>query len=86
MYIKIIEEPELGLHPDNQLILKSKLAYLEDAAKRHGRIDWINLSIGVLVNIAIALALDPDKASLLWGLFKDTVGPSLGDLIGLPLN
>lgn len=76
----------LELQPDHIRFLESKLGYLEEATKRQGRVDWMNLSVGVLLNIAIVLAFDPVKASLLWDYFRATVGSALGNLLGLPPN
>jgi hypothetical protein len=41
----------------------ARLAYLEGAADRLGKKDWINAAIGVALNIVTAAALPPDVAS-----------------------
>ncbi len=74
------------LDKDQLLFVESKLEYLEEAVKRQGRSDWIHTAIGVLVSITVGLTLSPDKASQLWNFFKSTIGPSIGNLLGIPLN
>ncbi|WP_022669154.1 hypothetical protein [Desulfospira joergensenii] len=76
----------LELNTDHQRLVESKLAYLEDAAKRQGRTDWTHTAIGVLVSITVSLALAPDKAALIWKFFQEAVGPAIGNLLGLPIK
>lgn len=50
------------LTSDQTVDLSDRLDYLESAASRLGRKDWINLAFGVLTNLAIAAAFNPDAA------------------------
>lgn len=50
--------------------VKENIAYLAEAAKGQGRIDWKNLFIGAMIGTAFNLALDPEKAKLLWNLVQ----------------
>lgn len=43
-------------------ILENRLTYLEQAATRLGRNDWINIAVGVLTNIIVAAAFAPGTA------------------------
>lgn len=43
-------------------IVEDRFDYLEGASQRLGRKDWLNLTIGVLFSIIIAVALPPDAA------------------------
>lgn len=63
-------EENFSLQGDQLAYVKKQMEYLKDGAKRLGRKDWINILISVIVNIGITLALDPQKAKLLWGLVK----------------
>lgn len=51
-------------HLDEQkhAFLKSRLVYLEDAAHRQGRQDWLHTAIGVLFTVVMGLAMAPDQA------------------------
>ncbi len=52
---------------EEQRFVDERLKYLEEAATRLGRKDWINITAGVLSNIVVGLALSPDAAR---GLFQ----------------
>ncbi len=54
--------------------VRSKLDYLADAAKRQPRLDWVHTCIGVLITIAMGLAMAPAEASKLWQLTKELLG------------
>lgn len=65
---------EQGLASEEQKrFVNERLNYLADAAKRQGRKDWIYTCIGVLVTIATALALAPEKAKTLGYLIRDAI-------------
>lgn len=51
-------------HLDEQkhAFLESRLVYLEDAAHRQGRKDWLHTAIGVLFTVVMGLAMAPDQA------------------------
>ena len=53
--------------------VKQKLTYLEEAARRQGRMDWLHTAIGVIMTIAVALSLDPDRANDIWNIIKTTI-------------
>ncbi|MBL7189805.1 MAG: hypothetical protein ISS70_26035 [Phycisphaerae bacterium] len=63
-----------GLSEDQDTFVRSKLAYLADAAKRQGRLDWMHTFIGVLISIVIGLAMAPDRAKEFWELVKQLCG------------
>lgn len=44
------------LSAEQHRITREKLEYLEDAAKKHGRIDWLNIFVGTMVNILSSLS------------------------------
>jgi hypothetical protein len=48
--------------------VEREFAYLRESSKRLGRKDWLNNLLGGVVGLAIALALDPQKAKGLLGL------------------
>lgn len=63
-------EKSFGLQGEQLDFVKKQLDYLKDGAKRQGRKDWVHTSIGVVVGIAVNLALSPDKAKVLWDLVR----------------
>ena len=64
--------------PEQADYISRKLDELADAANRLGRKDWINFAMGMLANIVISAALEPDGAKF---LFK-TAGHALEWLFG----
>lgn len=42
--------------------VNGRLDYLVEAAKRSGRMDWMNIAFSVLFGIATQVASDPDRA------------------------
>lgn len=54
--------------------VRSKLDYLVEAAKRQGRLDWVHTCIGVLITIAMGLAMSPEEASKLWEFARNLLG------------
>jgi len=67
-------EKNFNLHGDQLAFVKREIDYLKDAAKRQGRKDWMHTSIGVIMTIAVGLALSPEKTKLLWDLLKSCFG------------
>jgi hypothetical protein len=63
-------EENFNLRGQQLAFVKRQIDYLKDAAKRQGRKDWMHTSIGVIVTIAMDLALSPEKTKLLWDLLK----------------
>lgn len=52
-------------------IVENRLDYLIDRAKNVGRIDWKNIFIATMMNVAFQLAMNPTQTSLLWNLIKN---------------
>lgn len=74
---------EFGLVGDQLEYVQQKLSYLESKAKEGcPRVDWVNMSIGVLTSIATNLALDPAKAHQLWIAFTEALRPVFQFLLG----
>ncbi len=57
----------------NQFV-HSKLDYLEDAVKRLGRLDWVNLCIGTFITLAFQLAFNIEETKELGNLIKTFLG------------
>ncbi len=57
--------------PDGLARIESRIEYLEDAAKRQGRIDWKNILVGQLLSIAIEAAIPPHLIQDLFRLASD---------------
>ncbi len=55
------------LSEDHAEFVEGRLNYLEEAAKREGRQDWLHTAIGVVFTISVGIALAPGAArELLW--------------------
>jgi hypothetical protein len=63
-------EKHFNLRGEQLSFVKREIDYLKDAAKRQGRKDWMHTAIGVIITIAVGLALSPEKTKLLWDLLK----------------
>jgi hypothetical protein len=63
-------EQNFKLQGEQLAFTKRQIDYLKDAVKRQGRKDWVHTSIGVIVTIAMGLALSPEKTKILWDLLK----------------
>lgn len=74
-------EEEFKLNEEQSQFVRSKLNYLADAAKRQPRRDWEFMFIGVFINIAFYLVLEPVKVQQFWQFVKSIVGPFI-HLIG----
>lgn len=46
--------------------VRKRLNYLEGAAHRSGRIDWLNTAVGVIFSIMVSAAFAPQQARDLW--------------------
>lgn len=46
---------------EKQEFIENRLSYLEQATERLGRFDWLNVAVGVLTNIVVGIALNPDS-------------------------
>lgn len=75
------------LVPDDRITyVEERLQYLEEAAGRMGRKDWINLAYGALINIIVGAALAPSAAKDLLRLAGSALAWLLGELPVLPLH
>lgn len=66
--------------------VEERLRYLEGAASRMGRKDWINLAWGALINIVVGVALSPDAARDLVRIAGSALTWVLNDLPVLNLS
>ncbi|MEP6833417.1 MAG: hypothetical protein ABJB74_08480 [Gemmatimonas sp.] len=67
---------------DRLAFIEDRLQYIVESSERLGRKDWMNLTIGVLTNIAVGAALAPDAARE----FLQIAASALGWVFqGLPL-
>ena len=58
---------------EQQTMVQERLDYLANAAKRQGRKDWIYTCFGVLVSVAVQLALAPEQASKMWEIIRNAL-------------
>ena len=69
---KIIEE--FKPTPQQVEFIQSKRSYLESKAKEgYPRIDWVNILVGVMTSIAVALSLSPEQAHRLRAFYKEAL-------------
>ena len=61
----------LHLTASGQSFVEARLSYLEEASRRMGRKDWIIITVGVLVTIAVNLALPPETVRELFRVATD---------------
>ena len=47
-----------------------QIDYLKEAATRQKKNDWVHTAVGVMVTIAVGLALSPEKTKVLWNLLR----------------
>jgi len=68
------------LSQEHQIFVETKLKYLEEFAQKsdHGRLDWFNIAIGVLMSIIVGISFNPEQAKTL----IDFVGKALNPLFG----
>jgi len=73
------------LSRESQSFVQSKLKYLEEYANKseHGRIDWLNIAIGVLMSIIVGVSLNPEQAKTLINFFGKALSPLFGGSIPL---
>lgn len=53
--------------------VSDRIDYLGEALRRQGRRDWMNICIGVFIQIVVQLALSPEQTKSLWSLVKSAV-------------
>jgi hypothetical protein len=72
------------LSVEEKQVIQTRLAYLEEAAKRQGRKDWIHTAIGVSVTIGFSFATTPqlarDVLAVVSKLAQVLFGPSFPQL------
>jgi hypothetical protein len=71
--IKAYIEHTNELNETNRVFLDSRLAYLEDAAHRLGRKDWLNIALGVLVTVVWGLVMAPERANELYHFLSNAL-------------
>lgn len=76
--IKVYVKRTHSLSEADSLALESRLAYLEEAAKRLGRLDWRNAFLGALMGYLMAAVLPPDTVRALFEIFVSTLGQLFG--------
>ncbi len=65
---------DLALGDDQAALLRAKLAYAADAARRERSRDWVYSVVGVWASTAVALALTEEQAATLWRSLKCELG------------
>jgi hypothetical protein len=65
---------EFRLSDAQTAILRGRLQYVSEAAKRQKSKDWAYTTLGVCVTTAMALSIPPRKADALWSLMKAEIG------------
>jgi hypothetical protein len=69
---------------DAQLqVLQARFDYMEESATRLGQKDWLNVVIGILVNIATTLALGGDSTRDLFQFAGQIIRQILGTMLYL---
>ena len=63
---------------EQKAFIDSRVEYLEKAIERMGKKDWINLTLGVLTNVIIGLAMNADKAREFFRFAGDILNWLLG--------
>ncbi len=76
--IKVYVTRTYSLSEADLRALENRLAYLDEAAQRLGRLDWRNAFLGALMGYLIAAALPPDTARALFEIFIRTLGQLFG--------
>jgi len=77
---------QLSLSEESTKELNSRIDYLIEATERaSSKTDWKNILIATVINLAITLALDPEKTKLIWLMFGKVLSKiqSLGEVIGI---
>jgi hypothetical protein len=70
-FAALITETEDSLPHEDKLRLEERIAYLEEAAMRVGRLDWRTLVVGALLGDVVTGLLPPDATRVvLLGLFR----------------
>ncbi|MDP9261267.1 MAG: hypothetical protein M3O89_04765 [Actinomycetota bacterium] len=64
--------------------IDQRLNYLEDAAKRQGRVDWKNIAVSTVLGIAWDLGSDPVKGHAIIAFFAQAFASLFGGHLALP--
>jgi hypothetical protein len=67
----LLKEAEGNL--TQQKLIKSRLDYLIHGARKHGKIDWLNIAVSTLIQTFITLALAPEQAHRAMMILKASV-------------
>ena len=67
----LLKEAEGNL--TQQELIKSRLDYLIRGARKHGKIDWLNIAVSTLIQTFITLALAPEQAHRAMMILKASV-------------
>jgi len=65
---------EFRLSDTQAAMLRGRLQYVSEAARRQKSRDWAYTTLGVCVTTAMAMSIPPRKANALWGLMKAEIG------------
>jgi hypothetical protein len=65
---------KLSLRDDQAALLRARLAYMADAARRERSRDWVYTVIGAWASTAAALALTEEQAAALWQMLRCELG------------
>lgn len=83
--IRTYIQTNAGLSPDKFNIVVEKLTYLEQAADRMGRKDWLNLFLGVLVSLTVQVGMEKSVFQNLLSVADQLFSQFLQHIILLPL-
>ena len=73
-------EQDLRLGDKEATLVRGRLGYLAEAARRQKSRDWLYTALGVCITIAMGLGLDNDAMRVLW----QQIGSQLGSVIRIP--
>jgi len=73
------------LTKEREKFIEARLAYLEEAATRVGRKDWLILLIGTLFQTAITIGLAPESARTLFRFASQLARQLLGSILSFPV-
>lgn len=71
------------LTEEHQRIVEARFDYLDEAATRLGRKDWLNALLGVLLSTAVTLGIGGDGARDLFSFAANTLRNLLGQVLFL---
>ncbi len=65
---------KLSLRDDQAALLRARLAYVADAARRERSRDWVYTVMGAWASLAVALTLTEEQAAALWQMLRCELG------------